>query len=105
MPTEYVIYLLGDAEEFVEDCSDGDEYTDDYSDGESSEYQIVNDFDVTPYTGDYTVVPKAHSEQVLETAGKLMLDDVTVTKIPYYEVSNVKDGLTIYIAGEVEING
>ena len=36
------------------------------------------------YEGSYEVTPKAHSEQVLDTKGKLMADDVTVFKIPYY---------------------
>lgn len=50
------------------------------------------------YDGDYTVVPKAHSEQVLETAQKLVLEDITVTKVPYHETSNIYDGKTVYIA-------
>lgn len=50
------------------------------------------------YDGEYTVIPKAHEAQVLETAQKLLLDDVTVTKVPYYETSNIYDGKTVYIA-------
>lgn len=57
-----------------------------------------------PYTGEYTVIPKANEETVLRTKEKRMLDDVTVTEIPYYETSNTS-GTTVYIAGEVEIHG
>ena len=57
-----------------------------------------------PYTGAYTVIPKAYEETVLQTKEKRMLDDVTVTEIPYYETSNIS-GTTVYIAGEVEIHG
>lgn len=56
------------------------------------------------YDGDYTVTPRANVEQVLETNGKLMADDVTVFEIPYFETSNLS-GTTVYIANEVEING
>ena len=54
------------------------------------------------YRGEYEVTPKAHSETILETREKLMADDVTVLKIPYYETSN-ESGLTVYIAGEDDL--
>ena len=53
-----------------------------------------------PYTGEYTVTPKAHEETVLPTKRKLMLNDVTVLEVPYYETSN-EHGTTVYIAREV----
>ena len=53
------------------------------------------------YGGPYEVTPKAWEEQVLETEGKLMADDVTVFKVPYYETSNLFDGKTAYIAEEI----
>ena len=53
---------------------------------------------VSLYDGPYEVTPKAWDEQVLETAHKMLTDDVTVFRVPYYEVSNVFDGLTAYIA-------
>ena len=53
-----------------------------------------------PYEGEYTVIPKANEPTVLETAGKTLNKDVTVTKIPYYETSN-PTGDTVYIASEV----
>lgn len=52
------------------------------------------------YGGPYEVTPKAWEEQVLQTDGKLMADDVTVLKVPYYETSNIHDGLTVFIAEE-----
>lgn len=53
------------------------------------------------YVGPYEVTPLAESAQTLATAGKQMVEDVTVAKVPYYETSNV-DGTTVYIAGEIE---
>lgn len=52
------------------------------------------------YSGAYTVTPSS-SEQTLETASKLMEDDVTVKEIPYYDVSNTSGGSTVYIGTEV----
>ena len=46
------------------------------------------------------MVPKAYEEQTLPTEGKLMADDVTVFRVPYFETSNVS-GETVYIASEV----
>ena len=52
------------------------------------------------YIGNYEVTPKAE-EQVLNTKDKIMVDDVTVKKVPYYETENDEGGLTVYIASEV----
>lgn len=51
------------------------------------------------YDGEYIVTPMPYESQTLETNNKLMLDDVTVNAIPYYETSNIS-GITIYIGGE-----
>lgn len=53
-----------------------------------------------PYSGEYTVIPKAKSETVLNTRGKYMRGNVTVTKIQTFETHN-NYGTTLYIA-EVE---
>ena len=53
-----------------------------------------------PYEGDYIVIPKADAATVLPTRDRLMQDDVTVQKIPYYETAN-PTGVTVYIASEV----
>lgn len=57
--------------------------------------------DAEIYVGSYEVTPKAWEEQTLETAHKLMTDDVTVFRVPYYETVNLFDGKTAYIAEEV----
>lgn len=53
------------------------------------------------YTGDYTVIPKADKAQILPTKDLLMTDDLTVTKVPYYETSNNFSGKTVFIAEDV----
>lgn len=62
---------------------------------------IPNAPGIEVYTGAYEVTPKAWEEQVLATDGKLMTDDVTVFRVPYYETSNLFDGKTAYIAEEI----
>ena len=49
--------------------------------------------------GDYEVTPKVDA-QSLPTATKVMLQDVQINKIPYFETSN-EYGNTIYIGSEV----
>lgn len=53
-----------------------------------------------PYEGPYEVTPKAHDPVILETREKVMNDNVTVLKVPYFETSNLFDGKTAYIAEE-----
>ena len=53
------------------------------------------------YEGEYVITPSAADAIVLPTESKVMQDDVTVRKIPYYETSNLSGGLTAYIASEV----
>lgn len=50
------------------------------------------------YSGSYNVTPKITS-QILETQMKLMLQNLSVAAIPYFETSN-KSGKTIII-GEI----
>lgn len=52
------------------------------------------------YTGDYEVTPKAYA-QTLETANKLLTENIVVAAVPYHETSNDSDGLTVHIAEEV----
>lgn len=54
--------------------------------------------DGRPYTGEYTVVPN-FNEQTLDTNGKLMMDDVSVTAIPVEITTNEQGGRTVYIGG------
>lgn len=58
---------------------------------------VVNNY-IEKYAGDYSVTPDVEPI-VLETKDKLMEDNVTVFKIPLWEVSNMS-GTTIYIGGE-----
>lgn len=52
------------------------------------------------YKGDYEVTPLI-TAQVLPTNDKLMMDDLTIRKIPLYEVSNNVGGTTVTIGKEV----
>ena len=62
---------------------------------------VIDSRDRDYYDGNYIVTPKAYSSTILETADKIMRDDVTVLEIPYYEVSNLSGGYTVNIAEEV----
>lgn len=55
---------------------------------------------VATYDGSYTITPLANEDQVMETSGLLMTDDVTILQVPYFETTNTK-GKTVYIASEV----
>lgn len=55
------------------------------------------------YEGAYTVHSAAHEAQELPTANKYLVKNITVEKIPYYETSNMSDGITIYIGDEREV--
>lgn len=51
------------------------------------------------YSGPYDITP-LFTAQVLPTAKKLMPKDVTIRKIPQYEVSNDSNGYTLIIGEE-----
>ena len=58
---------------------------------------VVSEYVSAPvYDGDYVVTPDTEDDIYLYTNDKLMKNDVTVKKIPYYETSNVS-GYTVYI--------
>ena len=52
------------------------------------------------YEGEYVVTPHV-GEQELQTKNKVLLDDVTIKAIPYFETSNTSGGNTVYIGNEV----
>jgi len=56
------------------------------------------------YTGSYTARSQADEAYQLPTANRYLTDNITVEKIPYYETSNLADGLTVYIGKEIEVN-
>lgn len=49
------------------------------------------------YDGTYNVTPQFGGEVTLETKNKAMTDDVTVKKMPQYEVSNNAGGKTLIL--------
>lgn len=55
--------------------------------------------DVPVYSGAYSVDPRV-AEQVLQTKGKMMQENLIVEKIPYFDVGNTSGGSTVYIGGE-----
>ena len=54
------------------------------------------------YDGEYVITPKAEEAQVLATKNRVLEDNVTVEKVPSFDVSNLSGGRTFYIAAEVE---
>lgn len=69
-------------------------------DGQSGVVTVVHMADLPFYTGATSVIPKAHDEQVLQTQNKIVLDNITITEVPYWETSN-SSGMTVFIANEV----
>ena len=53
------------------------------------------------FDGNYEVTPKAFESQILETKNKMMKENITIKKVPYWESSNQSGGKTAYIAKEV----
>lgn len=63
--------------------------------------EIITDASGIPvYIGDYDVIPKVYEDQVLATKNHRMTRDVTVRKVPQYEVSNNEGGVTLIIGDE-----
>ena len=62
--------------------------------------QIPDAMPIDIYDGQYEIDPKAHAATILNTSGRMLLKDVTIRKIPYFETSNLS-GYTVYIASEV----
>ena len=52
------------------------------------------------YAGDYVITPKV-SEQHARTSGKVMIEDMVIRAIPFFEVSNHSGGNTVFIGNEV----
>lgn len=67
-------------------------------------YGIIQNQKIYPqYTGDYDIIPKAHRDQILNTANKLATQNIIVHEVPYEETHN-ESGTTVYIAKET-LNG
>ena len=56
-------------------------------------------YSINRYEGEYVITPTIDG-QTLETANKMLIDDVTINAIPYQDVSNPQGGRTITIAFE-----
>lgn len=52
------------------------------------------------YEGDYEVTPSTYNDKVMATQNMVMSKDVTICKIPQFEVSNTSDGKTLIIGEE-----
>ena len=65
-----------------------------------SDAVVIGTGAVDPYEGAYVVIPKI-TDQTLDTERKLMLQDLLVKQIPFYDVSNAAGGSTIFIGSEV----
>ncbi len=57
----------------------------------------IPDYDFDTYRGPLELTPTASGFDV-STKGKIMPDDMKINPIPFSEVSNTEDGLTITIA-------
>lgn len=62
---------------------------------------VLGSGNIEYYTGTYEVEPSINS-QTLATKNKTMTRDLTVTKIPYAEVTNLANGITVTI-GPMEV--
>lgn len=49
------------------------------------------------YNGPTTVTPEAEELQILQTEEKIVMENIVVLPIPYYETSNPQGGITVYI--------
>lgn len=52
------------------------------------------------YKGDYVVTPKVF-EQSLPTKAKVLIEDITIKEIPFFNVSNESGGSTVYIGDKI----
>ena len=55
------------------------------------------------YTGSYEAVSRPFKDSYLATKDKRLKDNIHVKEIPYYETSNLSDGVTVYIVSDVEV--
>ena len=60
--------------------------------------RIIYDSPYPPYTGPTIVTPEIDA-QLLPTQKTLVLDDIIIRAIPYYETSNPSGGYTAIIGG------
>ena len=61
---------------------------------------VVTSVEGKQYEGEYDITPSTYNDKVLATQNLVMTKDVTVRKIPQFEVSNTSNGKTIIIGEE-----
>jgi hypothetical protein len=65
------------------------------------EFQTVTEYiGGEKFEGEYIVTPKVE-EQTIPTKDKVLIDDMTIKSIPFFNVSNTSGGSTVYIGNEV----
>ena len=69
--------------------------------GSMSVVEVVKEEDHEIYEGPYSLTPKI-DEQEFNTNNKLMVQNLYVNAIPYYEVENLSGGYTVSIATLLE---
>lgn len=52
------------------------------------------------YAGPYEVTPQFYKDILLPTKGSMPKEDITVLKVPQYEVTNAAGGTTLILGGE-----
>lgn len=52
------------------------------------------------YTGPYEVTPQFYKDILLPTKGSMPKENITVLKVPQYEVTNAAGGTTLILGGE-----
>lgn len=65
-----------------------------------TDFGSVTEYGGKPYQGSYIVTPTVDGT-ILPTKNLIMIDDLTIKSIPYYQVTNPADGDTVYIGSEV----
>ena len=58
--------------------------------------KVVVDTQIEHYAGDYNITPM-QKQQIVQTANKLMDENLVVNAIPYTEVTNLSNGKTVTI--------
>lgn len=71
-----------------------DEFKEHFGEYLNSDGSLIN-YDI--YTGQYEITALPEVEQILRTEKKILLADIVVKPIPYYEVSNDAGGITVSI--------
>ena len=71
-----------------------DEFKEHFGEYLNSDGSLIN-YDI--YTGQYEITALPEVEQILRTEKKILLADIVVKPIPYYEVTNDAGGITVSI--------